>query len=70
MTHEKTIHEKLKIARLEKGLTMQQASAALGYKSYSCIQKWEDGRRTPSYPSLKKLAKLYNLDLNYLLKDE
>jgi transcriptional regulator with XRE-family HTH domain len=65
-----TIHEKLRIARKEKGLTMQQAATALGYKTYSCIQKWEDGRRTPNYSSLKKLAKLYNLDLNYLLKDE
>jgi transcriptional regulator with XRE-family HTH domain len=65
--HEKTIHEKLRAARLKKGLTMLEASKSLGYKSYGCIQKWENGQRVPSFSSLVKLAKLYNLDLNYLL---
>lgn len=62
-----TIHEKLKIARQNRGFTMLEASRFLGYNSISCIQKWENGERVPSYTSLIKLAKLYDLDLNYLL---
>ena len=39
---------------------------ALGYKSYTTIQKWEMGTSEPPLKKLKELASLFNVDINDL----
>lgn len=54
----------LKYLRLKNGLSQDYIADKLGYKSYTTIQKWEMGTSEPSVSILKKLSKLYNIDMD------
>lgn len=54
-------HHKLKQARKQKGLSQQEVADYLGYKSFTTIQKWEDGTSLPPLKVFQKLEKLYQL---------
>jgi transcriptional regulator with XRE-family HTH domain len=65
-----TIHEKLKVARLKKGLSVREAARLLGYKNQRIITSWENGERTPKLENRKRLAELYDVDpIEFLLDD-
>lgn len=57
--------ERLKKLRKEAGLTQQQVAKKLrvGQNSYS---NWEKGIRTPIFPTIEKLAELFNVSTDYL----
>ncbi|HEY8390549.1 MAG TPA: helix-turn-helix transcriptional regulator [Clostridia bacterium] len=65
-----TLQEKLRQVRLTKGLTLQEVAGALGLKSRASVQHWESGYRVPKLSSLKKLAKLYGVDVTYFILDD
>ena len=50
----------LKAARKAKGLTQEQAGAALG-SNKSFISNYENNRRSPGLDLLKKFAKIYGV---------
>lgn len=54
---------------LRKTLKMSQDELAekLGYKSFTTIQKWEDGTAFPRVSSLNKMAELFGIDVDHLL---
>lgn len=54
----------LKHLRLKHGFSQDYISDKLGYKSYTTIQKWEMGTSEPSISILKKLSKIYNIDMD------
>ncbi len=56
--------QKLREARLKKGLSMRKAAKQLGYTTHSNIQSWEQGWRKPRRENLERLAKLYEVDVN------
>lgn len=39
----------------------------LGYKSFTTVQKWEDGSAFPRVSTLKKIADIFNIDVDHLL---
>ena len=61
-----TFAEKLKAARLEKGVSQTEVANAVGVKQ-SFIAHLEKGRKTPSTAVLVDLAKYYEVSLDYLL---
>lgn len=54
----------LKFLRLKNGFSQDYIADALGYKSYTTIQKWEMGTSEPSISTLQKLSKMYNVDMD------
>ena len=54
----------LKHLRLNRGFSQDYIADKLGYKSYTTIQKWEMGTSEPSISILKKLSKIYNIDMD------
>jgi len=56
----------IKKLRLEKGLTQKELADTL-HKAESTIGMWEQGRRELDYDSLKELADLFDVSVDYLL---
>lgn len=53
-----TIGEKIKQARIEKGMTQEELGEKLGYKSRSSINKIETGERDIPRSQLKRIANI------------
>lgn len=56
----------IRYLRKKKEWSQDLLADRLGYKSYTTIQKWEMGVSEPPLKSLKKLAELFNVDMNDL----
>ncbi len=63
------ISEKIKNARLENGLTQEQAAEKL-LVSRQTISNWENGKSLPDIISVIKMGELYELSLDDLLKGD
>ena len=59
--------KRLRDLRYEREMTQDQLAAKLGYKSFSSIQKWEEGNSTPPYSTLCKIAELFGVSVAYLM---
>ncbi len=62
------IGEKIKNARINAGLTQEQAAEALGV-SRQTISNWETEKTYPDVASVVKMSDLYAVSLDYLLKE-
>lgn len=56
----------LKAARVNVGLSQEQAAKALG-KSRTTLANWESGRTSPSMEMGKKIAELYKTSVDCLI---
>lgn len=56
----------LKYLRKERGLTQKQLAEATNF-SLSIINKWENGKKLPSYDALKTLARFFNVSGDEIL---
>ncbi len=65
-----TLHKHLKALRKNNGLSQQEVATALGYKSFTTIQKWEDGSSLPPVKRLEQLADLYDVDVEGLIDSQ
>ena len=54
--------DKVKYYRKLRGFSQEQLAERLGYKSFTTIQKWEDGTFTPSIGIVNKIANLLGVD--------
>lgn len=54
----------IRFLRRKKKISQDELASKLGYKSFTTIQKWEDGTATPPYKVLSKLAELFDVDIN------
>lgn len=63
----KNLHEILKQLRKQRGLSQQELADHFGYKSFTTIQKWEDGSSLPPTKLLSQLASFYQVSLEELL---
>lgn len=63
-----TLGEKLKSARKDAGLTQEQLAEKL-LVSRQAITKWESDKGMPDIENLKRLVKLLNISIDYLLDD-
>ena len=58
--------ERLKQARLDKGLTQEQLAELIGVAK-STLNGYEKGNREPDFFKIKKLIEVLGVDANYLL---
>lgn len=59
--------ENLRFLRRTNGISQDDLAAELGYKSFTTVQKWEDGTSFPKVENLNKLATIFSVDLDDLL---
>ena len=59
--------EKLKALRKQKGLTQTQFAIDFNIAT-GTIGMWETGKRQPDYNTLVKIAKYFDVSINYLLE--
>jgi repressor LexA len=60
---------KIKTYRKDRGLSQQDLADHFGYKSFTTIQKWEDGSSTPPAKTVKLLAEFFGVSLEDLLNE-
>ena len=61
--------EKIKTYRKDRGLSQQDIADYFGYKSFTTIQKWEDGSSTPPAKTLKRLAEFFGVSVEDLITE-
>ncbi|SEO80906.1 Helix-turn-helix [Amphibacillus marinus] len=59
-------HERLRKCREEIGLKQNSVAEKIGVKN-NTLSSYEKGIRQPDYETLNKLAKLYNVSIDYLI---
>ena len=62
--------EKLRLLRIRQGMTLREVAAALGQRSHSHIVQIEFGRRKPNVELVMKVAQLFHVTPDLLLRDE
>lgn len=61
--------EKLKTLRKQKGLTQTKFAKDFNIAT-GTIGMWETGKRQPDYNTLVKIAKYFDVSINYLLEEQ
>ena len=56
----------IRYLRKKANLSQEDIATRLGYKSFTTIQKWESGVAEPSVLVVRKLAEIFNVDMNAL----
>lgn len=59
--------DNLRYLRKANKMSQDELAAKLGYKSFTTIQKWEDGSAFPRVATLKKMADFFDIDVDHLL---
>lgn len=59
----------LKMLRENRKISQRELSKAIGC-SASTVGMYETGRRAPDYETLKKISKLFNVSIDYLLGND
>ena len=62
--------EKLRTLRKRHGMTLQEVATALGYSAHVHISVLEHGKKQPTAALVLKIARLFNVTTDQLLKDE
>ncbi len=62
--------ENLRYLRKKNHLSQVDMARMLDYKSFTTIQKWEDGSSTPKYDVLIRIADHFNVSIDDLLRKE
>ncbi len=60
--------KQIKKIMLEKNFTQQDLADKLGI-TQTVVSRWVRGARNPSLNTIKKIAKIFNIPLNYFLED-
>ena len=59
--------DNLRFLRYANGMSQDELADRLGYKSFTTVQKWEDGSAFPRVKTLNMIADLFNVDVDHLL---
>ena len=62
--------EKLRILRNRRGFTLAQLAERLGYKAHGHLSEIESGKKIPTIGLALKVARLFDISTDVLLKDE
>ena len=62
--------EKLRALRTGRHFTLQQLAVELGYSTHGYISELESGRKVPTALFVLKVARLFDVTTDELLKDE
>ncbi len=70
MENIEAISSRIKQLRISNNLEQTDVADFLGYKSFTTISKWENGKNLPNGGKLAKLAQLFNTTTDYILYGE
>ncbi len=59
--------ENLRLLRKHNSVSQNEIADVLGYKSFTTVQKWEDGTSMPKADNIQKIANFFNVTINDLL---
>jgi len=59
--------DNLRYLRHSNKMSQDELAERLGYKSFTTIQKWEDGTSFPRVKSLNEIAEIFNVEIDHLL---
>lgn len=59
--------ENLRYLRKQAHHSQQELARLLNYKSFTTIQKWEDGTSCPPYTVIKKIAEIYHVKVEDIM---
>ena len=59
--------ENLRYLRHSSNMSQEDLAKKFGYKSFTTVQKWEDGTAFPKIENLNKIAQIFNVELDHLL---
>lgn len=59
--------DNLRYLRKTNNMSQDELADKLGYKSFTTVQKWEDGTAFPRVSTLKQIADIFNIDVDHLL---
>ena len=59
--------DNLRYLRRSNHMSQDELAEMLGYKSFTSVQKWEDGTAFPRVSTLKKISDIFNVDVDHLL---
>lgn len=62
--------ENLRYLRKRAQHSQEYLAQQLNYKSFTTIQKWEDGTSKPSYAVISKIADLYNVSIIDIMEND
>ena len=62
--------EKLHTLRAHRGLTLKELALALGYVAHGHISELEAGKKSPTVEFVLKVADLFGVSTDQLLRDE
>lgn len=62
--------DKIRYYRKMREMSQEALAKKLGYKSFTTIQKWEDGTSSPSIGTVKKVAEILGVTIEELTSDE
>lgn len=62
--------EKVRISRKRRGMTIKALALALGFPSHSYISEIETGKKVPGTELIIKLADLFQVTVDDLVRDE
>ena len=65
-----TFSENLRYLRKKAQHSQEYLAKVLQYKSFTTIQKWEDGTSKPSYAVIAKIADIYNVTVNAIMEQD
>jgi transcriptional regulator with XRE-family HTH domain len=66
----KQFGEKLRTLRTSRGLTLQQLAVDLGLSAHGYLSELENGKKLPTVELTLKVARLFDVTTDELLKDE
>lgn len=59
--------ENLRYLRRIRKMSQDELAERLGYKSFTTVQKWEDGSAFPRVKTLNKMAEIFDIEVDHLL---
>ena len=59
--------DNLRYLRKTNNMSQDDLADKLGYKSFTTVQKWEDGTAFPRVSTLKQIADIFGIDVDHLL---
>ena len=59
--------DNLRYLRRSNKMSQDELAELLGYKSFTTVQKWEDGTAFPRVKTLNTIADIFNVDVDHLL---
>lgn len=62
--------DKIRFYRKLRGISQEALADKLGYKSFTTIQKWEDGTSSPPIGTVKKVAEILGVTIEELTSDD